>query len=131
MKSVLIFIGGMATGILLMVIVGFVLYSIGTNQNTEDNDPVQYLEKPVSYENKKETSFEVFQVLGDAALASEESDRFGNEVLFHGNTVMILGQDFYSKQVVKIKNPMRVVTYSYTNNGGMPMTVPVIKGEMK
>ena len=34
-------------------------------------------------------------------------------------------------QVVTVKNPMRVGTYNYTNNGGMPMTVPVIKGNME
>ena len=131
MKNVLIFVGGMATGILLMVIVGFIFYKIGTNQNSEDNDPIQYLEKPVTYEGKTETSFEVFQVLGKAALAREESDRFGDEVIFAGNTALILGEDFYSHQVIIINNPMRVGTYSYTNNGGMPMTVPVINGEMK
>ncbi len=51
--------------------------------------------------------------------------------MYNGNTVMILGEDFYSDQVVIVKNPMRVGTYSYTNRTEMPMTVPVIKGEMK
>lgn len=70
----------------------------------------------------------MFQVLGNAALATEESDRIGGDVMYLGNTVMILGDNFYSDQVVTIKNPQRVGTYSYTNNGGMPMTVPVIEG---
>ncbi len=35
----------------------------------------------------------------------------------------------HSKQVVTIKNPQRIGTYSYTTNGGMPMTVPVIDGK--
>ena len=131
MKNVLIFLGGLVTGIFLMVIVGYIYYKIGTNQNTKTNDPIHYLEKPVSYEGKTETSFEVFQVLGNAALATEESDRIDDDVLYYGNTVVILGENYYTDQVVTIKNPMRVGTYSYTNNGGMPMTVPVIKGEMK
>ena len=119
----------------LGVITGIVLTFVGVlviglvNQNSEDNDPVQYLEKPVSYENKKETSFKVFQVLDNAALAIEISNKA--LMWYDGNTVVLLGEDFYSDQVVTVKNPQRVGTYSYTNRGGMPMTVPVIKGDME
>ena len=47
----------------------------------------------------------------------------------NGNTVVILGENFYSDQIVTIKNPQRVGTYSYTTKRGMPITVPVINGE--
>lgn len=118
---------GVITGIVLtfvsLLVIGLV------TQNSEDNDPVQYLEKPVSYEDKKETSFKVFQVLDNAALAIEISNKA--LMWYDGNTVVLLGEDFYSDQVVTVKNPQRVGTYSYTNRGGMPMTVPVIKGEME
>ena len=117
---------GVLTGIVLTFAVLFVIALV--NRNSVANDPIQYLEQPVSYENKAKTSFKVFQVLGNAALATEESDRIGGDVMYLGNTVMILGENFYSDQVVTIKNPKRVGTYSYTNNGGMPMTVPVIEG---
>lgn len=124
MKSFLL---GIVTGVVLTVAA---LYVIGlAYQEVEDNDPVQYLEQPVSYEDKAETSFKVFQVVGNAALASEISNK--EYKWYNGNTVMILGKDFYSDQVVTVKNPQRVGTYSYTNKGGMPMTVPVINGEMK
>lgn len=129
MNKTVCFILGIVTGVVL-TLVGLVVIGLA-NQNSSDNVPVQYLEKPVSYENKKETSFSVFQVFEHAALATEESRRFGEKVFFDGNTVMILGEDFYSDQVVKIKNPMRVGTFSYTNKGGMPMTVPVVDGEME
>ena len=59
---------GVVTGIVLTFVALFVIGLV--NQKSEDNDPVQYLEKPVSYENKTETSFKVFQVLGSAALSS-------------------------------------------------------------
>ena len=86
----------------------------------------------MSYENKKETSFKVLQVLSsNAALAKEASDKIGNDVMYLGNTVLILGANYYSDQIVTVKNPQRVGTYSYTTNGGMPMTVPVIDGEME
>lgn len=45
--------------------------------------------------------------------------------------MVLVGDDFYSDQVITVKQPQRVGTYSYTNKGGMPMTVPVIKGEVK
>ena len=120
---------GVATGIVLTLATLFVIAII--NKNSADNDSVQYLEQPVSYENKKETSFKVLQVLGNAALATEASDKIGSDVMYHGNTVLVLGENFYSDQIVTVKNPQRVGTYSYTTYGGMPKTVPVIDGEME
>ena len=120
---------GVVTGIFLTFVGLFVVDLV--NQNSSDNDPVQYLEQPVSYENKKETSFKVLQVLGNAALATEASDKIGSDVMYHGNTVLVLGENFYSDQIVTVKNPQRVGTYSYTTYGGMPKTVPVIDGEME
>ncbi len=123
---------GLASGFVIGCVLTFVvLLVIGVaSQKSEPTDPVQYLEKPVSYENKTEASFEVFQVLGDAALANEESDRIGDDVMYLGNTVLILGKHYYSDQVVTITTPQRIGTYSYTNNAGMPMTVPVINGDI-
>lgn len=118
---------GVLTGIVLTIAVLIIIAL--ANQNSEGNDPVQYLEQPVSYEDKTETSFKVFQVLGSASLASEISNK--EYKWYNGNTVMILGDNFYSDQVVTVKNPQRVGTYSYTSKGGRPMTVPVIDGEMK
>ena len=115
---------GILTGAILTFAVLFVIALV--NRNSEAADLIQYLEQPVSYENKSVTSFKVFQVLGNAALANEISNK--EYKWYHGNTVMILGENFYSDQVVTIKNPQRVGTYSYMNNGGMPMTVPVIEG---
>ena len=118
---------GVVTGIVLTFVGLFVVGLV--NQNSADDDPVQYLEQPVSYENKKETSFKVFQVLGNAALANEISNK--EYKWYNGNTVVLLGENLYSDQVATVKNPQRISTYSYTNKGGMPMTVPVIEGEME
>ena len=120
---------GVLTGIVLTNAVLFIIAL--ANQNSEGNAPVQYLEQPVSYEDKTETSFKVFQVLGNAALASEASDTIDSDVMYYGNTVLVLGEDFYNDQIVTVKSPQRVGTYSYTTNGGMPKTVPVIDGEME
>ena len=120
---------GFVTGVVMTIAILFVIGLV--YQNSADNALVQYLEKPVSYENKKETSFKVLQVFGNSALATEASDKIGDDVMYLGNTVLILGENYYSNQIVTIKNPQRVGTYSYTANGGMPMTVPVINGDMK
>jgi len=120
---------GVLTGIVLTFAVLFVIALV--NRNSGGAEQIQYLEQPVSYENKKVSTFKVFQVLGNSALATEESDRIGGDVMYLGNTVVILGDNYYSQQIVTIKNPQRVGTLSYTNNGGMPMTVPVIDGDIK
>lgn len=117
---------GMLSGVVLTIVV---LVVIAFVKGASEGDAVQHLEKPVSYENKKITSFKVFQVLGeDAALAREISNK--EYELFYGNTVVLVGKDFYSDQVVTMKNPQRTGTYSYMNNSGMPMTVPIIEGEI-
>ena len=117
---------GMLSGVVLTIAVLFVIGFV--SQKNSKNDAIQHLEKPVSYENKKETSFKVFQVIGeDAALAKEVSDRELD--MYLGNTVVLIGKDFYSDQVITMKNPQRTGTYSYTNKGGMPMTVPIIEGD--
>ena len=118
---------GVATGAVLTFAGLFVIGLV--NQNSADNDPVQYLEHPVSYENKKETSFQVFQVLGNAALASAVSNK--EYKWYNGNTIYLRGENFYTDQIVTVKNPQRVGTYNYTNKGDMPMTVPVIDGVME
>lgn len=118
---------GMLSGIVLTIVVLFVIGFV--RQKNNEDDAIQRLEKPVSYENKKKTSFKVFQVIGeDAALAKEISDKELD--MYLGNTVVLIGKDFYSDQVITIKNPKRIGTYSYTNNGGMPKTVPIIEGEI-
>jgi hypothetical protein len=118
------FFWGVATGVVVTIAVFFIISLASSN-----SDPVEYFENPVSYEGKKETSFKVLQVLGNAALAHEISNKEYN--WYDGNTVLILGENFYSDQIVTVVNPVRVGTYSYTSRADMPMTVPVIDGEMR
>lgn len=123
------FILGIVAGIVL-TFVGLIGYGVvkAASQGA-GNDRIQYLENPVSYENKKTTSFQVFQVFGDAALAREISDADLN--MFLGNTVLIKGNNFYTDQVLRVKNPMRIGTFSYVNGANLDMTVPVIDGEIQ
>lgn len=123
---------GFASGIVLTLVALFVIGVI--IQNYETNVPVQRLDNPVCYENKIETSFKVFQVFSNGALAKEISDEkeiSGEEMKWYlGNTVVVLGKNYYDDQILTVKNPQRVGTYSYINKDGMSMTVPVIDGEI-
>ena len=122
------FLIGMLTGVVLTIAA---LYVVNFLINKESaGGAIQYIEKPVSYENKKETSFKVFQVIGeDAALAKEISNIDELSDMYLGNTVVLTGKDFYNDQVITIKNPQRIGTYSYTSNRDIPMTVPIIAGD--
>lgn len=123
---------GFASGIVLTLVALFVIGVI--IQNYETNVPVQRLDNPVCYENKTETSFKVFQVFNNGALAKEISDEkeiSGEDMKWYlGNTVVVLGKNYYDDQILTVKNPQRVGTYSYINKDGMSMTVPVIDGEI-
>lgn len=128
MKS---FILGGVVGVVLTIVGLFVLVIV--NEDSTDDDPVQYFEKPVNYENKKKTSFKVFQAWGKVALASEISNE--EYKWYNGNTVLLQKGQFYDDQVVELENPKQVGTYSYQTKereifgitlGGDMKTVPVI-----
>ena len=118
-------------GIIIGIVLTFsTLYLIWLgNQNSEDNDPTIHIEKGKSYENKKETSFKVFQVLSDGALMDEIADK--EKELYFGKVVLICGKDFYNDQVVTVKNPRIVGIYRYTTVENFDMSVPIIEGEME
>ncbi|MBO7581818.1 MAG: hypothetical protein J6T38_09935 [Bacteroidaceae bacterium] len=131
MKNVLIFIGGMATGILLMVIVGFILYSIGTKQQTTiiENENVASLYE--GFENGEiihEKSFQIFQVLEDnVALVNGRENG-----LYIGPVYLLIGKEgttFYDEQIVKVPEGGVVRmngTFQYETKNGMDKTVPKI-----
>ena len=122
------FFFGILTGIVLTFVGSFVIVSV--NQKLEDS-AIQYLENPVSYENKKETSFRVFQVLGNKALANEVSSKGSCYEWYLGNTVLLLGDNYYNDQVVNVKNPQRVGTFKYITKEEETVTVPIIGGQME
>ena len=95
-------------------------------ENRKSKDNVRYFEESVSYENKKETSFEVYDVLDNAAIATEISLNYGKHKNYNGKFVLIRGEDFYDGQIINVRNPRRVGTYRYMSN-----TVPIIEGEME
>ena len=83
---------GVLTGAVL-TFVGLVVIGLA---NKSEEDPIQYFEKPVSYEGKTETSFKVLQVFGKSALATEESTRIDDYPI--GRLTPLNLQKIYSKK---------------------------------
>ena len=125
MEKVYFFVGALIGGVIAIITFELILTQNPKDSDTvQDCDPIVYLEKAESYENKKETSFKVFQVLSDAALMREVSDKEYER--YFGKIVLVYGKYFYDDQVVTVRNPRRVGTYRYMSN-----TVPIIEGEME
>ena len=130
MEKVYFFVGALIGGV-----IGIITFELILTQNPKDNDivqdydPIIYLEKAESYENKKETSFKVCKVLSDGALMREISDKENG--WYFGKVVLIYGKYFYNDQVVVVKNPQRIGTYRYTTSENSDMSVPIIEGEME
>jgi hypothetical protein len=101
---------------------------LANNLSTKGDEPhIKQFENPISYENKKETTFKVFQVISteSAALAIERDDIFDKS--YNGKVVLIVGDGpFYDSKIVKVKMPMMVGTFTYLSKGGSDKTVPII-----
>lgn len=119
-----IFFLGVIIGMLVIIIIDGL-------ENRKSKDNVQYFDESVSYEDKEEASFEVFQVLSDAALATEIFWERGKRRRYFGKSVLIRGEDFYDGQIINVRNPKRVGIYRYTDITDVEMTVPIIEGEME
>ena len=124
-KNILIFVAGIITGVVLTFAVAYAISNGNTPEETYTTEQeIKYLENEINYEGKKSTSFKVFQVLDNCALANEHSG-YGN---YFGKTVLLKGDNtaFYSDQEIKVKNPIQIGIYSYKTQSGIQMTVPVI-----
>lgn len=128
-KKILCFIGFIVGSFIALIIVGLIKLNSKDSDTIQDYDPIVFLEKAESYEGKRETSFKVFKVLSDVALAKEVSHKESGR--YFGKTVLIYGKYFYNDQVVTVRNPQIVGTYRYTTIRDLDVTVPIIKGKME
>lgn len=125
------FIFGIICGIsLTIVILVFVSFCQQRRRSITDEDSFKTFDVGTSYENKMKTSFKVFQVFEDFSLANEFSEYIGDNAYYDGNTVLLHGSSFYTDQVVVIKGPKVVGTFSYETKGGRRLTVPVVEREI-
>ena len=122
MKKVCIFIGGVVTGAILVVVVSMLI--AGGNSTYKG---ITLFEKG---ECISENSFKVFQVLDSGeALANEVKQGY---LIPTGLTVLFLNEDglsYYDDQVIKIpsgKCAKQIGIFKYSAKSGMEKTVPIV-----
>ncbi|MDD4608942.1 MAG: hypothetical protein PHY71_02160 [Bacteroidaceae bacterium] len=124
-KSILIYVGGIATGILLTF--AFAFFFTWSNANSvSSTDNIVMFEKP--QQEIKAKSFSVMQVLPDgSALATvEDSQKYGMVVMFPADK----NATYYDEQKIEVpyeKCVMQVGTYKYMTRKEIVKTVPVVK----
>lgn len=123
-KNVLIFIAGVVTGALLLVIIAMIV-----TKNDPVDDGITLFE--TEGDCVSDNSFEVFQVLdsGDA-LASEfkpgSSIATGITVLFFNDGT----KSYYDDQIIKVpsgKCAKQIGVFKYNSKGGREKTVPIVE----
>ena len=126
MKKTLIFIGGVITGVILMIVVSLLI----ADRNSTNNG-ITLFEK--EGECISENSFEVFQVLDSGeALANEIEQIIAGTTISTGLTVLFLndnGKSYYDDQVIKIPTGQcakQIGTFKYSAKSGMKKTVPIV-----
>ena len=121
------FLLGILTGVIGTIAILFVIGIVINHNAANEEDPIRYLDHPTSYENKTTASFQVFQVLDGAALANEKNYEIKTFDAYHGNVVLLLGDNYYDDQKVTLHNPQHIGNYSYQNRDNFTKTVPVIE----
>lgn len=122
-KSVLIYIGGIVTGIILTFVI--LLFVAKSNSDNPSNDNMIIFEQPQQKIDAK--SFEVLQVLPDGnALATVESnENFGMIVMLLANK----NATYYDNQKIEVptgKCARQIGTYRYMTRNNIEKTVPII-----
>ena len=126
MKKWFIFVGGILTGIVLMILVAFA-YSAS---KSDRNNGLTWFEKPGDI--IEINSFKIFQVLyDDAALVHGKSHE--NYDIFSGAVYLLTnesGKYYYDDEIVEVpdgKVVRQVGIYRYQTNSLGEKTVPIIK----
>lgn len=122
-KSILIYIGGIVTGIILTFVI--LLFVAKSNSDNPSNDNMIIFEQPQQKIDAK--SFEILQVLPDGnALATVESnENFGMIVMFLANK----NATYYDNQKIEVptgKCARQIGTYRYMTRNNIEKTVPII-----
>lgn len=126
MKSVLIFIGGVATGVVLTIL-GFVIFSVivaSHSTSVKDENGMQLFEQPGNVVNEK--SFEVFQAIEQgAALVHGGNDHITIYMLMDDE-----GNYYYDHEIITVpagKVVRQIGVFNYSTRGGLERTVQVVK----
>ena len=125
MKKVLIFIAGIVTGAILMLVIAAL---IGNSSNGESsNNGMTFFEK--EGDCISENNFEVFQVLDSGDALANEIDELS---ISTGLMVLFLcdeGKSYYDDLVIKVpegKCAKQIGTFKYSTKAGFDKTVPIV-----
>lgn len=123
-KSILIYVSGIVTGIILTF--AFLNFLASKNTNGDYSDNIVLFEKPQQKLNVK--SFEIMQVLpnGNALATVKDLSDLGMVVLFLANNE----KSYYDDQKINVpsdKCVMQIGTYKYNTASDFEKTVPVIR----
>lgn len=125
MKKTFIFIGGVATGVVLTIIILMLIANINSSRNG-----ITIFEK--EGDCISENSFEVFQVLDTGDALANELEQDVSISIPTGLTVLFLcedGQSYYDDQIINIpsdKCAKQIGVFRYTANSGFEKTVPIV-----
>lgn len=122
-KFILTYLGGIVTGIILVIILGIIV--AGQDGTTSQDENLVMFDKP--QQEVKAESFKVLQVLqnGNALATIEDFPNFGTVVLFLAKD----GMSYYDDQIIEIpsgKQAMQIGSYKYFTQNNTEKTVPVI-----
>ena len=125
MKKVLIFIAGIVTGAILMLVIAAL---IGNSSNGESsNNGMTFFEK--EGDCISENNFEVFQVLDSGDALANEIDELS---ISTGLMVLFLcdeGKSYYDDQFITVtegKCAKQIVTFKYSTKAGFDKSVPIV-----
>ena len=131
MKNLMIYLGGIITGILIVLL--FAEVSSSTESKTNESRDILAENGVVLFEQPGDMiltkPLKILQVLSKGvALAKEYSEEFLSDEL----VVLLLSKDeyFYDDQKIELSKEKcfkQVGVYSYETNGGFLKTVPVVK----
>ena len=125
MKKVFMFISGMITGAVLMIIIAMLIAD-----NNSSYNGMTLFEKEGNCIS--ENSFEIFQVLDTGDALANELEPGTSLSIPTGLTVLFLceyGQSYYDDQVIKIpsgKCAKQVGVFKYISNAGIEKTIPIV-----
>lgn len=131
MKNVLLFVGGMITGAVLLVIISLIIARMSNSQIQQEatETKASLYEDFENGEIINEKSFQVFQVLEDNAALVNGQNEYN---LYIGPIYLLIGKEgttFYDDQIVNVPQGSVVRmngTFHYETRNGIGKTVPKI-----
>lgn len=132
MKKIWIYFLGVLTGIVITILA---LVIIGAVMNAKDDPGTRMSNGMTFFETQgniiDESSFKVFQALGDGAALAEGKGE-GTSVVYMGINALLYNEEgipYYDEQIITLpkgKCFRQVGIYRYHTRGGIDKTVPIV-----